>query len=206
MAMLLYHGFVEQDPGSKVYRAGSALTEIGLAVVRDMDVRAVARPIMEALVRDLDETVHLGTLDRTELIFLDSVESTRMVRVGSRMGYRLPAHLTAIGRAVLAFLPPERLLALYPSAIVAGGPGRADMKRKTLLELLAQVADEGYAVAVGEVEDEVGAIAMPIVRVQGGVPAAAIGVSAPLSRFNDHTLEQVLPQLRQAVAEVAAQF
>jgi DNA-binding IclR family transcriptional regulator len=206
MAMLQYHGFVEQDLDSKAYRAGSALAEIGLAVVRDMDVRALARPIVEGLVRDLDETVHLGALDGTELVFLDSVETTRMVRVGSRMGYRLPAHLTATGRAILAFLPRERLLALYPSAIVAGGLGRADMKRKALFDLLADVAAVGYAVAVGEVEDEVGTIAMPIVTTEGIAPAAAIGVSAPVSRFTDHTVEQVLPLLRRAVAEVAAQF
>lgn len=206
MAMLLYHGFVVQDPASKAYRAGSALTEIGLAVVRDMDVRAVARPVMESLARELNETVHLGTLDRTELVFLDSVEGTRLVRVGSRMGYRLPAHLTAIGRAILAFLPEERLHALYPSAIVSGGPGRADVKRKTLLATLAQVARDGYAVAVGEVEDEVGAVAMPIILSPGRAPTAAVGVSAPRSRFSDRTVEEALPVLRVAVAEIAAQL
>ena len=64
ISMLQYHGFVEQDPRSKVYRAGAALAQIGLAVVRAMDVRAIARPVMERLNSDLGETIHLAVLDR----------------------------------------------------------------------------------------------------------------------------------------------
>jgi DNA-binding IclR family transcriptional regulator len=122
IAMLQYHGFVEQDPRSKAYRAGAALAEIGLAVVRAMDVRTIARPVMERLNSELGETIHLAVLDRNEVIFLDSVESRYIVRVGSRVGMRLPAHMTALGKTLLAALPDDRLAVLYPEDKAGSSP------------------------------------------------------------------------------------
>lgn len=63
MAMFVYRGFAAQDPKTRVYRAGPALFEVGLAVVHNFDLRTVGRPIMEALAEQYGETVHLGTLE-----------------------------------------------------------------------------------------------------------------------------------------------
>lgn len=205
LAMLQYHGFVEQDPRTKAYRAGGALTEIGLAAVRGIDVRAVARPVMEALARELGETVHLGTLDRAEVVFLDSVEGTQVVRVGSRVGVRLPAHLTSIGKAMLAHLPEERVRALYPTEILPGRTDHSTVRRKALLRTLGRVAEQGYAINDRESEEEVCAVGVPILT-SGATVTAALGVSTPHSRFDDRLLERIVPALRAAAAKISEQL
>src|SRR5213080_9917 len=77
MQMLQYHGFIRQDPDSKVYSAGPALLELGLSVVRDLDIRTAARSELEELARALGETVHLVERDGQDVVFLDSVESQK---------------------------------------------------------------------------------------------------------------------------------
>src|SRR5580692_1497899 len=103
LATLSHHGFVEQDEYSRAYRPGPALVDIGLAVVSKIDIRAISHTALVEL-RDLTgETAHLGIMrGAASVLFLDSVESDRMVRTGSRTGRVLPAHASATGKALLA--------------------------------------------------------------------------------------------------------
>ena len=102
MAMLAYHGFVRQEAGSRAYVAGPALVEIGLAAVRELDIRRHARPVLESLAASLGETVHLAVLEGGTVRYLDAVESPRTLRVASRTGSVLAANCTASGKALLA--------------------------------------------------------------------------------------------------------
>src|ERR1700746_3314966 len=116
LATLSHHQFVEQDEHSRAYRPGPALVDIGLAVVSKIDIRAISHTALVDL-RDLTgETAHLGVMrGDTSVLFLDSVESDRMVRTGSRIGRILPAHSTATGKVLLAERTDEEIAALYPS-------------------------------------------------------------------------------------------
>lgn len=205
LAMLQYHGFIEKDPDSKAYRAGVALTEIGLAVIRDMDIRSTARSTMERLVSELGETVHLALLERAEVLVVDSVESTRLLRVGSRTGYRLPAHTTSLGRAMLAHLPEDRVTRAFPSETLPTGADGRRVRRGAFLASLREVAARGYAVNIGEVEDDVAAVGVPILSASG-TPLAAMSVSAPRSRCDEGWVERVAPVMRDAAVEVASRL
>lgn len=202
LGTLQYHGFVTQDHESRAYRPGAALLEFGLAVMRDTGLRSVARPSIEALAAAVDETVHLAVLVDTDVLFVDSVETTRAVRVGSRVGARLPAHLTSLGKAILASVPRERLLSLYPADELPGGAPNSIVRREDLFAELDRIAADGYATNDGESEADIGAVGMAIVV--GGLGRAAISVSAPRSRFDRTLVERALPHLRAAVAEVSA--
>jgi DNA-binding IclR family transcriptional regulator len=114
LAMLQYRGFVRQDAASRAYEPGGALTTIAAAVLRQVDVRARARPVLERLNAEFDETVHLGRLDGQMVTFLDSIESSRAVRVASRLGRSLPAHCTSTGKAMLSLLTTDELRHLHP--------------------------------------------------------------------------------------------
>lgn len=181
LAMLEYHGFIQQDAASKAYRAGSALTEIGLGIVRAMDIREQLRPHLEQLRDDLGETVHLMVLQGTESLFLDSVESSKALRTSSRIGRSYPAHATSGGKALLAELPEARLAELYPKGRLGPGSNKtmADLKRE-----LDVVRKRGYGSNRGETEPDVAAVAVAI-KSSFGRPTAAIAVSAPLSRLSE---------------------
>ena len=111
--MLAYHGFVQQEQGSRAYVAGPALIEVGLAVVGTMNVRDQARPFMEQLAEDLEETVHLGVLDGTQVRYVAAIESERALRVVARTGQLDPRPLHVVGgRPSSPWLPDDQVLRL----------------------------------------------------------------------------------------------
>jgi len=181
--MLEYHGFIEQDADTKAYRSGPSLTAIGLAIVHAMDIRVQLRPGLEQLRDELDETVHLLVLQGADVLFLDSVESSRALRTSSRIGRTYPAHTTSGGKALLAELSPERLAELYPDGTLKPG---TENSLKTMDELhreLRLISERGYGSNRGESEPDVAAVA---VTVKGSLSTpAAIAVSAPLSRLSE---------------------
>jgi len=185
LATLSHHEFVEQDEYSRAYRPGPALVDIGLAVVSKIDIRAVSHSALVEL-RDLTgETAHVGIMrGATDVLFLDSVESDRIVRTGSRIGRVLPAHATATGKALLAARSDEEVAALYPSGAMPAPTPRAPTTVGELLAQLAEVRRLGYAVNHGESEDDVAAVAAAVTDTHGRVRCALV-TNAPLSRAAD---------------------
>src|SRR5215475_2123089 len=147
MAMLAYHGFARQEPGSRAYVAGPALVEIGLAAVRELDIRRHARPVLEGLAASLGETVHLAVLEGSNVRYLDAVESSRALRVASRTGSVLAASCTASGKALLAELPDAEVRAMFAdNAALPRLTPRSIRSRSRLLAELRKVREAGCAV------------------------------------------------------------
>jgi DNA-binding IclR family transcriptional regulator len=185
LATLSHHQFVEQDEHSRAYLPGPALVDIGLSVVSNIDIRAISHSALVDLRDQTGETAHLGIMRAPAgVLFLDSVESNRMVRTGSRIGRILPAHATATGKAMLAERPDEEIAALYPAGVPQGPTHRALTTVGELLEQLAEVRRLGYAVNHGESEDDVAAVAAAVRDKRGQVRCALV-TTAPLSRADE---------------------
>lgn len=190
LAMLEYHDFVSQDGSTRLYVAGPALTDIGLAIVRDMDIRTIARPVMAELSRDVGETVHLLILRGTDAVFIDSIESTNVLRVGSRTGMVLPAHASAGGKVLLAQLSKERLRAMYPTERLDRLTGRTVGSRAKLMAEIEKARERGYAINLGESESGIGAVAAAIVDGHDRA-RASLAVAAPLARVDDAQMRRI---------------
>ena len=201
LAMLRHHGFVEQDSGTRSYRAGPVLVEVGLSALGDLDIRRDARPYLERLVAELDETAHLAVLRGTRVLFIDGVESSRVLRAAARVGHSLPAHATASGNVMLAALPDEALLQLYPHERLERMTKRTVTSRRTLLRRLAQIRERGYAVNAGESEDDVVAVAAAI-GARDGASRGAITVAGPATRFGHEGAVRAAPSVRATAAAV----
>jgi DNA-binding IclR family transcriptional regulator len=197
LATLQYEGFVRQDPLSKAYGAGPKLLEIGLGAVRSLDVRAAARPALEELSGETGETAHVVILDGTHILFVDSVESTRAVRVGSRVGMTMPAHCTAAGKVILA-RAPEHEIEAYLDALPAGMTEHSLAGRDAVRAELTQVAQQGWAANFEESEDGLSAVAVAIDEPSGAV-RTSITLSLPASRLP----RQRAPELAEAVTRCA---
>ncbi|MGY1712746.1 IclR family transcriptional regulator [Geodermatophilus sp. SYSU D00758] len=185
LTALRRRGFVVQDRPNGAYRPGPALYEVGLAVAGRIDVRRIARPVLEQLREQTQETASLAVLEGPTVRFVDGVESTRSVRVGNRVGVVRPAHATAVGKAVLAALPEEELARVYPDgrlppAATAAAIGDLD----TLRAELAAVRARGYAVNWEESADGMCAVGVAL-SAPLGHPRAALGLAAPISRVRD---------------------
>lgn len=187
LAMLQHHGFAEQDAVGRAYVPGPALTRLGLAALRDLDVRAAGRRVLEAVVEEVGETAHLVMRRGASAVFVDCVESRRSVRAGSRTGDALPAHCTAGGKALLAELDPGTLGRLYPAEELPGLTAASIGTRAALWAELAGVRERGYATNRLESEEDLHAVARalrdPLGRVVGSITVAAPRLRLPPDRF-----------------------
>ncbi len=202
LATLQHRGFVRQDPASRAYEPGGALTMIAAATLRRVDVRGRARPILERLHTEYDETVHLGRLDGAVVEFLDSIESTRAVRVGSRAGRSLPAHCTSTGKAMLSTLSTDELHRRYPDTDLEALTARTITSRAALERELAAARRRGYASSMQESEDGVASVAVPLTGPNGEL--FAVNISMPTSRMSAAARSRIGTALQEAAAELAA--
>lgn len=206
MAMLAYHGFVRQEPESRAYAAGPALVEIGLAAVRQLDIRRHARPALESLAASLGETVHLAVLEGSNVRYLDAVESSRALRVAARTGSVLAANCTASGKALLAALPAQEVSALFAGLkSLTALTGRSITSRSRLLAELREVRERGCAINLEESEEGVASVAV-VVHGPQQVPVAALVVSAPVSRMTEAAVARVAAELRERAHWLEAQL
>lgn len=182
LAMLDHHGFLRRDPATRTYRMGEALLALGLTAIRNLDIRARARPHMQALCAEVGETINLVLLEGDNVRFIDAVETPRALRVGGRIGLRRPAHCTSAGKAILAALSPAELRTLYPREALAVMTDDSLSTRTQLEEALIEVRQVGFAVARTESDPEIVAVGVRIPQDPGQVPAG-LAISAPASRM-----------------------
>lgn len=182
LAMLAHHDLVIQDSESKVYKAGPALVRIGLDAVKNLDVRVLARPFLEALRDELNETVHLAVLQGKDVMFIDCVESPNALRVVSRSGTLMPASCTSVGKALLARQPDAVVKSLYRSARLPTLTDYSLTQRAELLVQLEEVRRDGYAHNSNESEVGVGSVSAAICD-SAGRAVAGISVAVPLVRM-----------------------
>ena len=174
---MIAEGFVVHLPEEKRYGLGVAAFEIGSAYLRHDPLERLARPVLAQLVADVGHTAHLGVLHGRELVYLLKEQPPRPVTLVSDVGVRLPATLTASGRALLAALPPAQVRALFPSP--QSFVRRTDRGPRTLTQLRRVLAEErrqGYALEDSHVTAGVASVACAAVD-HGGHPVAAISVT-----------------------------
>jgi DNA-binding IclR family transcriptional regulator len=202
LAMLQYRGFIRQDPRTKAYGPGPALTGVAFSVLGRMDIRRTARPVLEDLSSSLGESIHLGVLEGATVRFLDAIESTRAVRVASRLGKSLPAHCTSTGKALLAELSTDELHRLYPHEHLLQVTEKSISRRAELEKQLDKVRRVGYATNREESEDGVASVAVSVPSKAPGL-RLAVNASAPVGRLPANKVRAVGASLGDAAAELS---
>lgn len=201
LAMLLWRGFMRQDPQSKLYLPGPALTDVAHAIMHKMDIPRLARPILSRLADELGETCHLGSLQGHTVQFLEVGEPEAAVRVASRVGKSFPAHCTSTGKALLAELSDAEILRLYPDEHLEVITSSSLATRTELMAELDRIRDKGYAVNRGESEDGVASVAV-VVDVSVG-RNFAINASAPIQRLPLGKVKAVARVLQSSAIQLA---
>lgn len=200
LANLERRGYVGKDATTARYSLGIRLAFLGHRSLGSFDVRQVARPVIEDLARQFQETVNLGVVDGDEIVYIDMIESNYGLRMAARVGARDAVHSTALGKAIMAFLPP-RLLKPRLQRPLMPRTERTITDPRTLEAELAKV--RGVGVAEDRGENEIGArcIAAPIFDHASNV-IAAVSVSSPASRLDDERAYRVAVATRAAADEI----
>lgn len=203
LTSLREHGFARQDKPNGPYLPGPRLTDIGRAALDHLDFRIAARPTLERFRAHTHETVSLALLEGATIRIVDDLEATQTVRVGSRIGFTLPAHCTAAGKAMLAELSPADLNRRYPHPRLPTATDISMTSRHQLDQELNHVRQVGYALNLAEAEDGICAVATATPRV-ANLPPAALAVVVPAQRMpspaDGHAFAPALLEARHAIA------
>ncbi len=184
------------------FRLGLKLYELGNRAVEQVDLRARIRPFFRRLSAQLGETVHLGVLQKTSVVYLDKSEPNRRVCMSTRTGSSNPVYCTAIGKAILAFLPPEAIEEIIAGIKFHRYTARTICSRGDLLKSLARVRRRGYAIDEEEIELGVRCIGAPIFD-ENQMPIAALSVSAPTGRIRAQNAPAIAQQLLLCCADIS---
>ncbi|TFB72114.1 IclR family transcriptional regulator [Cryobacterium glaciale] len=193
LAMLQSYDFVRQVKDMRTYVAGPVFVDLRLAAVRNMDVRALARPILTELAMKLNETVHLAQLEGMNVRYLIGAEGESQLRVADRTGQVMPAHMSATGRALLADLPVDRRKSILDRLDAEGVDVAA------LREDLDQIRQQGYALNFRV--DDIVSMATAL-RDRDNNTIAAINAAGPTSRMSQRDQVYVARQLHAAAAQL----
>lgn len=182
-----YH-YADQSPASGRYRLGVRLFELGNIVARSWDVRTVAKPAMQNLNNQLGEMIQLATEDNGEVLYLEKLDSTHMMRIVSEIGARLPMHCTGLGKVLLAYKTPSEVRWIVSKHGMRPMTARTITNLEALEEELLKVKKQGYAIDDREVMDGLRCVAAPIYDRNGDV-RFAISVSGFANSLQDERLD-----------------
>ncbi|WP_232333589.1 IclR family transcriptional regulator [Agromyces laixinhei] len=210
LAVMQERGFVVHLPEERRYGLGVAAFELSSGFSRQQPLARLGRPLVAALVDRLGESGHLAVLHGRDVLYLVEERAPRRPSLVTDVGVRLPAHLTATGRAMLAVLPPAQLRALYPDRAAfasrlpqgeADAPHGGDWSYGRLKRVLAVVREQGWAGEDGEVTGGLASVGA-VVRDHVGWPAAAIAITFP-DAASDEVLAGFVPAVQEAAATLA---
>jgi DNA-binding IclR family transcriptional regulator len=195
-------GFVQHNAESGRYRLGLRLLQLGEAFLETIELRAVARPHLQRLSEETEETAHLMVLDGCMGTYLDRVESPQRVRVASNVGRREHLHCSAVGKAILAFLPEERVREIVETVGLPRFTPRTITSLDFLLAHLEEVRGQGYAIDDAEGEEGVRCVGAPVFDARGEV-IGSLSISAPLYRTSLERLHGWSPLVITAAWEIS---
>lgn len=202
LSTLVSTGFVVQERDSSHYELTLKLWRLGAAAIARLDIVKVAKPWLERLVAEIDETVHLSVLDASgSIVYISKVESPRSIRVQTRLGQLSPSWCTATGRSILAFNPEVAARVLAQPLQQRTEKTVTDPRR--IQAALREIVASGVAVTRAENHPEMGGIAAPV-RDHNGAVIAAAGIGVPAFRMDGALIERCIPHVVAAAAGISA--
>jgi DNA-binding IclR family transcriptional regulator len=182
---MIAEGYVAHLADERRYGLGVAAFEIGSAYLRHDPLERLARQLLVQLVADVGQTAHLGVLHGRELVYLLKEQPAHPASIVTDVGVRLPAALTASGRALLAALPAAQVRALFPGPdAFVDRTGHGPRRPTELRRLLTAERRQGYAYEDGHITDGFASVATASFD-HTGRPVAAISVTFPRQAIRD---------------------
>jgi DNA-binding IclR family transcriptional regulator len=204
LATLESRNYIEQNKVTENYRLGLKTLELGQTFIKQMGLLRQSRPVLEALVKECNETTYVAILKESHIVYLDVVETDLTVRVVPRVGARLPAYCTAAGKVQIAFMSDEELENyLPPNRELKRFTPKTLTDRDELKKHLRLIADQGFAMDDEEMDVGVKCVGAPIRDYTRRI-IGAVSISGPSMRFSDERIEkELIPLVVKAGEEIS---
>jgi IclR family KDG regulon transcriptional repressor len=199
LSTLERRGYVEHDRVTKMYKLGTKLIEISEKVLSNLDIISISEPYLYELADNTGETSHLGIVSRTRAVLVSQEQGKEMVNVNTRIGMSEPAHISAIGRAIISFLPEREQRIIIEEISEELSRAQGNEKKGDIINyldnIIRETRDRGYAIDDEELFSGIRCVAAPIID-HRRYPIASVGISGPSSRV---TMENIDKYARQVI-------
>jgi len=204
LATLERRRFVERRPGTGLYRLGLQVARLVHVTLDHDELFHLAVPYLRRLSEESEENVHFAVLDGTSVVYVHVVEGQRRVKLAATQGQSLPAHATASGKAILAFLPEAELRAVLGHGMPRYTP-RTIQSVEAFIEDARRARDRGYAVSERELDNDITALAAPVLDADSR-PLASVSIAGPAYRMTEQRIRKLAPRLLSAVHELSLEL
>jgi IclR family acetate operon transcriptional repressor len=204
LATLVDRGYVRQDPESSRYHLGSRIFMLASAADVHLDLRLVARPYLERLMRNSGETANLVTMSEREVVYLDQVASMHLVKMFTAPGMRAPLYCTGTGKLMLAYKPAPFIESVL-SAPMKRFTAKTIVTKAALESELNAIRKNGYAIDDEEMEEGVRCLAVPIFDRRRQC-VGALSVSGPTTRLTPERVHKLAATARTVADELSRQL
>jgi len=195
-------GFLDQLAENKRYRIGSRVFGLAAGALDETMLLELATPLLERLSAETGEVAHLAIRSKHDIIVIARTEASGMLQLGGRTGATRPAHATAIGKALLAAMPPDELDRLLADLPLPRFTSRTLTDPEALKSNIDEVRQKGIAYDNCELDEDVRCAAVPVYDFAGRC-VAAMGISGPVWRLSPKSMEKETQKLRRAAAELS---
>lgn len=200
---LVGRDYVVRDSRTRRYALGPAFRQLAGTSLQTPDWIEIGTPFLRELVEISSETANLAVMEGERAVYVAQAQPTRMVRMFTELGKRVPLHCTGCGKVLLAYQPDSVLATIIAEA---GLPGYTDTTITDVGHLrqeLETIRQQGYAIDNCEQEEGVRCFAVPVYGSKGRV-VAAVSISGPSSRLDSRRMPALLPQLKRISAAISS--
>jgi IclR family transcriptional regulator, pca regulon regulatory protein len=195
-------GYVHQD--GRFFRLTPRVLELGYSYLSSITLPQIAEPHLEQLVEQVRESSSLCVLDGDDIVYVARVPTRRIMSAAITVGTRFPAHMTSVGRVIIAHLPDEEIDARLARIELLPLTEHSVMSADALRKELRQVRRQGHALVDQELEEGLRSVAAPV-RDGGGEVVAAVNIAVPAGRNSLESIRRdLLPHLLATVARIDA--
>jgi len=195
-------GFVRQDGDNERYGLAMKMFELGTKALQYPELVELAKHPMQMLADRTGETVHLGMLIDSEIIYVHKVDSRHMLGMYSRVGRRAPLHCTAIGKVLMAWEHPERRDLILDGAQFTRFRDKTIVERAAYLDELQRVRAQGFGEDREEFDEHIRCLGVAIFD-RLNQPVAGLSVSFPTFRYNPELEASTVQMLIQASRDIS---
>lgn len=200
-------GFLDKTKETKHdsrYRLGLKLLELGQLVTERLELRQTALPFMRQLAEEINEVIHLVVVNQLKAVYVEKVDSTRALRLNTKVGKNAPLHIGSGPKMLLAHLTADEKDAVFSETLYCKD-GKEKINKDQLLHELEKIKEKGFAYSIGEQDEDTTGISYPIYDHRGKV-IASLAVSGLSSYYEGDNLTNIKRHAKQTAEDISEEL
>jgi len=194
--------YLKQNPENSKYGLGLKVFELGNVMSKHLDIRDISKKPIQALVDQVNETVHLAVYNQGEVVYVEKIEVPHTIQISSQVGKQAKLYCTGVGKAVLAFLNDDEIERILAKTELIKYTENTHTDLADIYQDLRQIRKQLYSIDDEEIEQGLFCVAAPIFDFNGRV-TGAISCSVPEMRITEEKLPIIVESVRRCGLQIS---